>query len=142
MRAGAVAFDFPAKSGVRRTLEIDDPAVVTSVRSLMRRNCPSDRFLVVQGTGGWKDVHADDLNARFKELLGATTASRTSGRGTEPCSRQRLSSTPTRPVSKKVVKRVESAVMKEVSEGLGNTPAVARSSYVDPRVVTRLRSRA
>jgi DNA topoisomerase-1 len=25
--------------------------------------------------------------------------------------------------------------MKEVSEALGNTPAVARSSYVDPRVV-------
>lgn len=30
---------------------------------------------------------------------------------------------------------MESAVMKEVSESLGNTPAVARSSYVDPRVV-------
>jgi DNA topoisomerase IB len=35
-----------------------------------------------------------------------------------------------------VVKRVESAVMKEVAEELGNTPAVARGSYVDPRVVT------
>jgi len=34
-----------------------------------------------------------------------------------------------------VIKRVESAVMKEVSEELGNTPAVARGSYVDPRVV-------
>jgi DNA topoisomerase-1 len=34
-----------------------------------------------------------------------------------------------------VVKRVESAVMKEVAEELGNTPAVARNSYVDPRVV-------
>jgi DNA topoisomerase I len=39
------------------------------------------------------------------------------------------------PVSKAVIKRVESAVMKEVSEALGNTPAVARGSYVDPRVV-------
>jgi DNA topoisomerase I len=34
------------------------------------------------------------------------------------------------------VKRATAAVMKEVSEELGNTPAVARSSYVDPRVVT------
>ncbi|CAA0134136.1 Uncharacterised protein [Mycolicibacterium vanbaalenii] len=39
------------------------------------------------------------------------------------------------PVSEKVVKRVEAAVMKEVADGLGNTPAVARGSYVDPRVV-------
>lgn len=30
--------------------------------------------------------------------------------------------------------------MKEVAEGLGNTPAVARSSYVDPRVVSRYES--
>ncbi len=39
------------------------------------------------------------------------------------------------PVNKTVIKRVQSAVMKEVSEELGNTPAVARSSYVDPRIV-------
>jgi DNA topoisomerase I len=35
-----------------------------------------------------------------------------------------------------VAKRVEAAVMREVAEELGNTPAVARGSYVDPRVVT------
>jgi DNA topoisomerase-1 len=39
------------------------------------------------------------------------------------------------PMNKTVIKRVESAVMKEVAEELGNTPTVARSSYVDPRVV-------
>jgi DNA topoisomerase-1 len=39
-------------------------------------------------------------------------------------------------VSQRVAKRVEAAVMKEVAEELGNTPAVARGSYVDPRVVT------
>jgi DNA topoisomerase-1 len=39
------------------------------------------------------------------------------------------------PMNKTVIKRVEGGVMKEVAEELGNTPAVARSSYVDPRVV-------
>ena len=38
-------------------------------------------------------------------------------------------------VSQRAAKRVVSAVMKEVAEGLGNTPAIARGSYVDPRVV-------
>jgi DNA topoisomerase-1 len=32
-------------------------------------------------------------------------------------------------------KRAEVSAMKEVAEFLGNTPALARSSYVDPRVV-------
>ncbi len=38
-------------------------------------------------------------------------------------------------MNKTAIKRVEAAVMKEVAEELGNTPAVARGSYVDPRVV-------
>jgi DNA topoisomerase IB len=34
-------------------------------------------------------------------------------------------------------KKAVSAAMKEVAELLGNTPAVARASYVDPRVIER-----
>ena len=34
-------------------------------------------------------------------------------------------------------KRVVTAAVKQVSEHLGNTPTVARSSYVDPRVLER-----
>jgi DNA topoisomerase IB len=135
VRRNVVAFDFPAKSGVRRTLEIDDPAVVAAVRSLLRRSCPSDRFLVVRNATGWSDVHADDLNARFKELVGAeyTVKDLRTWHGTVLAAEAFVDADP--PVSQKVIKRVESAVMKEVSEGLGNTPAVARTSYVDPRVV-------
>jgi DNA topoisomerase I len=133
---GAVTFDFPAKSGVRRTLEIEDPAVVKVVRSLMRRECPSERFLVTRTAFGWTDVHADDLNARFKELVGEDYSVKDlrTWHGTVLAAAAFVDADP--PVSKTVIKRVESAVMKEVSEELGNTPAVARSSYVDPRVVT------
>jgi DNA topoisomerase-1 len=136
VRRGAVAFDFPAKSGVRRTMEIDDPAVVQAVRSLLRRTCPSERFLVVRNASGWSDVHADDLNARFKELVGEeyTVKDLRTWHGTVLAAAAFVDADP--PESAKVIKRVESAVMKEVSEGLGNTPAVARTSYVDPRVVT------
>ncbi|MBJ7337927.1 DNA topoisomerase IB [Mycolicibacterium sp.] len=136
VRRGAIAFDFPAKSGVRRELEIDDPAVVSAVRSLMRRKCPSERFLVVRNAKGWKDVHADDLNVRFKELVGSDYSVKDlrTWHGTVLAAEAFVDADP--PVSKKVIKRVEAAVMKEVSAGLGNTPAVARASYVDPRVVT------
>lgn len=92
----SVLFDYPAKSGVRRTLEITDEAVVRAVRSLMRRDGRTERFLVCRNGSGWTDIRADDLNARFKELVGRTTASRTSAPGTAQCSPPRLSSTPTR----------------------------------------------
>ena len=131
----SVMFDYPAKSGVRRTLEITDEAVVRAVRSLMRREGRTDRLLVCRNGSGWTDIRADDLNARFKELVGEDYSVKDlrTWHGTVLAAEAFVDADP--PVSQKVIKRVESAVMKEVSEALGNTPAVARGSYVDPRVV-------
>jgi DNA topoisomerase-1 len=131
----AVEFDYPAKSGVRRTLLIDDPEVVRSVRSLLRGRGRADRLLVCRNRSGWIDLHAEDLNARFKELVGDeyTVKDLRTWHGTVLGAAAFVDAAP--PVNKTVIKRVESAVMKEVAEELGNTPAVARSSYVDPRVV-------
>jgi DNA topoisomerase I len=130
-----IEFDFPAKSGVRRTLLIDDPEAVRSVRALLRRPERTERLLVCRNETGWLDIHSDDLNAKFKELVGAeyTVKDLRTWHGTVLAAAAFVDADP--PVNKTVIKRVESAVMKEVSEELGNTPAVARGSYVDPRVV-------
>jgi DNA topoisomerase-1 len=131
----AVEFDYPAKSGVRRTLLIDDPEVIRSVRALTRGRRGSERLLVCRNGSDNIDLHADDLNARFKELVGEeyTVKDLRTWHGTVLGAAAFADADP--PVNKTAIKRVESAVMKEVAEELGNTPAVARSSYVDPRVV-------
>jgi DNA topoisomerase IB len=136
VRRNAVEFDFPAKSGVRRTVEIEDPEVVRAVRALMRRPERTERLLVCRNSSGWFDVRADDLNARFKELAGDeyTVKDLRTWHGTVLAATAFADADPA--VSQRVAKRVESAVMKEVAQELGNTPAVARGSYVDPRVVT------
>jgi DNA topoisomerase IB len=135
VRGDVVAFDYPAKSGVRRTLQVEDPEVLRTARSLLRRPDRTERFLVCRNGSGWVDVHADALNARFKELMGDEYSVKDlrTWHGTVLAAEAFVDADP--PVSKSVIKRVESAVMKEVSEALGNTPAVARGSYVDPRVV-------
>jgi DNA topoisomerase-1 len=135
----AVEFDYPAKSGVRRTLEVQDPAVVRAVRALMRRGERNERLLVCRTVSGWVDVRADDLNARFKELLGEeyTVKDLRTWHGTVLAAAAFADADPA--VSQRVSKRVEAAVMREVAEELGNTPAVARGSYVDPRVVSGYR---
>jgi DNA topoisomerase-1 len=136
LRGTVVAFDYPAKSGVRRSLEVEDAEVARAVRSLLRRPDRTERFLVCRDGSGWVDVHADDLNERFKELMGEDYSVKDlrTWHGTVLAAEAFVDADP--PVSKAVVKRVESAVMKEVAEALGNTPAVARGSYVDPRVIT------
>ena len=135
LQRDAVEFDYPAKSGVRRTLLIEDSEVVRAVRALMRRPDRTERLLVCRRGSEWIDVHADDLNGRFKELVGDeyTVKDLRTWHGTVLAATAFVEADP--PENKAVIKRVESAVMKEVAEELGNTPAVARGSYVDPRVV-------
>lgn len=134
LRNGSVLFDYPAKHGIQRTWEIDDPVVVAAVRDLVRAS-PDGRLLVCRTESGWAEVHADDLNTRFKELLGEdySVKDMRTWHGTVLAAAAFVDADP--PVNKTVRKRVQAAVMRDVSEELGNTPAVARSSYVDPRVV-------
>ncbi|OMC06810.1 DNA topoisomerase IB [Mycolicibacterium fortuitum] len=135
LRPDAVEFDYPAKSGVRRTLVVEDPAVVRAVRSLQRARADGDRLLAYRNSADWTEVHAEDLNVRFKEMVGDdyTVKDLRTWHGTVLAAEAFVDADP--PVNDKVIKRVESAVMREVAEALGNTPAVARSAYVDPRVV-------
>jgi DNA topoisomerase IB len=141
LRSGAVLFDYPAKSGVRRSLQIADDGVVRAVRALLRRGGPDERLLVCRNGSGWVDVRAEDLNARFKELLGDQYSVKDlrTWHGTvlaaEAFAEAEVNSANAANASKTAIKRAEAAVMRDVAEALGNTPAVARASYVDPRVI-------
>jgi len=135
VRRDTVAFDYPAKSGVRRRVEVGDPQVNRAVRALMRRPDRSERLLVWRDAGDWTPIRADDLNARFKEMVGEEYSVKDlrTWQGTVLAAAAFAAADPA--TTKTLVKRVEAAVMKEISEALGNTPAVVRSSYVDPRIV-------
>jgi DNA topoisomerase-1 len=102
---------------------------------MRRAGHATDRLLAYREDGGWHEVHAHEINERFKELAGeeftakdlrtwnATVLAAVAFADTEP------------PASRRGRKRAVAAVMREVAEGLGNTPAVSRRSYVDPQVV-------
>lgn len=122
LRDGVVAFDYPAKSGVRRTLEIPDPEVVRAVRALLRRENRSERLMVCRNGPGWSDIHAADLNARYKELVGDDYSVKDlrTWHGTVLAAQAFAAADPAE--TERQFTRTVSAVMKEVAEGLGNTP--------------------
>lgn len=131
-----VEFDYPAKSGVQRTISLADPLMVKAVGELRRADTACDRLLCYRtDDGGWAEVHADEINARFHEILGPeySVKDMRTWHGTVLAATAFAVAPP--PTSKTAIKRANAAVMKAVSGELGNTPAVARSSYVDPRVV-------
>ena len=119
-----VTFEFPAKSGVTREAVMTDQLLARIVLSLKRSGYHGERLLVHRNTTGWHELSSSDLNVAFKELV-----------GDEYTVKDLRTWAATVTAAERDLKRAEKDAMKVVSEHLGNTPAVARRSYVDPRVL-------
>ena len=131
----SVEFDYPAKSGVRRTVSLEDPLVIRAMRSLLRAETKTPRLLAYRTSDGWSEVHSDDLNDRFRQLVGEEFSVKDLRTWHGTVLAAEAFAIARDPTSKTARRREEAAVMRAVAEELGNTPAVARRSYVDPRVV-------
>ena len=137
-----VVFDYPAKSGQRRIQAIADDDVREVVAQLKRRRGGGRELLVFRGGGRrWADVRSDDINAYIKDV----TAHDFSAKDFRTWNATVLAAVavaadPREPGSASAHKRIVAAAVKTVAAYLGNTPAVARASYIDPRVFDRLRS--
>jgi DNA topoisomerase IB len=127
---------FVAKGGIERRLRLTDPKLVTLVRALRRAKSDSDRLLVYREGRRWREVHADSINVRFKELTGDEFTAKDLRTWNATVVAAVSFAEADQPRSKTASKRVQAAVLDRVAEQLGNTRAVARRSYVDPRVVT------
>lgn len=134
---GEARFDFPAKSGVRRRLTLKDPDVLRVVRRLKHRRKGGAELLAYHEDGEWRDVRSSDINAYLKGLAGEDTSAkdfRTWHATVLAAVRVAMAASEDPPGP---LRRVIPGVAREVSETLGNTPAVARNSYIDPRVFDR-----
>jgi DNA topoisomerase IB len=134
-----IEFDYEAKGGQRRTQVIGDPGAAEVVRLLMRRRGGGDELLAYKDGRRWVDVKSTDINAYVKEITGGDFSAkdfRTWG-GTVLAAVSLAASGPAATASKAARNRAKTRAIKEVSRFLGNTPAVARSSYIDPRVFDR-----
>jgi DNA topoisomerase IB len=134
---GRMTFDYVAKSGIRRTVTLHDPAAHAVVSALARRQGSHDHLFAYRVGARWHDVTGADINEYVRERLGDATAKdfRT-WHATVLAAVALAVSTPTLP-SRTARARAVARAMREVSTYLGNTPAVCRASYVDARVVDR-----
>ena len=134
-RGGALRFDFVGKSGIEHSIEIDDVAVIEAL-DVMRRRRGGEELLAWKDGRQWRRLDASLVNDYIGTLtgVGATAKDFRTWHATVLAAAS-LAETDEPGDTKASRKRAEVAAMKEVSEFLGNTPALARSAYVDPRVV-------
>lgn len=132
---GVTELRFPGKSGHKWHLEIDDPALARLVGELKRRGPRARLFAWRDDDGGWHSVSPQDINAYVRERTGGEftakdfrTLSGTAA-AAESLARQGAFK------DERAQRRAIAEAMRAAADALGNTPAIAKASYVDPRVV-------
>ncbi|MFD8415222.1 DNA topoisomerase IB [Streptomyces sp. NPDC059650] len=134
---GEIRLDFPAKSGRTVTLALVDHQAHKVVRALLRRKDPGPRLFAYREDGAWHEVHAEDLNAYLRDRSGQDVTAKDfrTWYATVLAAVALAVSEDTAKASRALRSRVVARAVREVSDYLGNTPAVCRASYIDPRVI-------
>lgn len=129
-----ITFDFMGKSKQHRLVRIKNRKLSRIIRQL--ESLPGyEVFKYYDETGQLKDVTSSDVNTYIKTYMGDEFSAkdfRTWG-GTLLAAAE-LGKCKWNPNKNKRSKTVTTCVRK-VAKQLGNTPAIARKSYIDPRII-------
>ncbi len=132
---GQIVFTYTGKAAKQQEQAVAEDQVCTVVRSLKRRR-GGGRLLAYRRGRCWHDVTATDINDYLREVSGGEFTAKdfrtwhatvlaavglAVSEGADTAAARR---------------RAIARVCQEVASYLGNTPAVARASYIDPRVIS------
>jgi DNA topoisomerase I len=135
-----ITFDYTAKEGKRRTITVTDPAIRSVVRPLIRSdNALGPLFAFKQGDS-WQPLRSHQVSDYIASRAGGHFTAKEfrtwnatvlmalmlADAGFASTARRRRS--------------VIGAAVRGVADRLGDTPAVTRHSYIDPRVINRFES--
>jgi DNA topoisomerase IB len=138
-RGGCVMLEFTGKSGVEHATPVSDGEVCQVLRDLKRRRSGAERLFAYWDPSSrrWREVRADEINDYLREISGEQMTAKDfrTWHGTVKAAEELAEAGPQPTKAKR--KKAVSKAMKEVADLLGNTPTVARASYVDPRVIER-----
>jgi DNA topoisomerase I len=131
-----VVFDYIAKGAKQRVQSVVDDSVRDVVAALKRRRGGGPELLAYRSAPGWSDVRSDDINGYLREVTGGSFTAKDfrTWHATVLTAVGLAVSTGAR-TSHTAHKRAVNRVIGEVAHYLGNTPAVCRASYIDPRVI-------
>lgn len=135
-----VVFDYEAKGGKRRVQVVGDPTITGLVRTLWRRRGGGYELLAYRNGRSWRDVRSTDINEYIQGAIGEGHSAkdfRTWNATVLAAVVLAAGAREREPTTKAARNRVKRQAVKQVARYLGNTPAVCRASYIDPRIFDR-----
>jgi DNA topoisomerase IB len=134
---GEIVFDFPAKSGQRRIQAIADDEVMQVLSALKRRRGGTQLLAYRDADERWSEVNAAEVNHYIKRHAGGEFTAKDFRTWNATVLAAVALAGHDRPASRAQRERKARGAIETVASYLGNTPAVCRASYVDPRVIDR-----
>src|SRR3984957_5695815 len=137
---GGVAFDYIAKEGKRRTITVTDSAVRSVVRALIGSDSTSDALFSFPDGDTWRPLRSHQVSSYIATRAGGHfTAKEFRTWNATVLMALLLANADPAPTARSRKSAVTAGV-RGVADWLGDTPAVARTSYIDPRVISRYTS--
>ncbi len=140
VKGEAVVFDYEAKGGKRRVQAVGDRSIAGLVKRMRLRRGGGHELLAYRNGSSWKDIRSTDINGYIKETIGVQHSAKDfrTWNATVLAAVVLAASARERDLSTKGARaRAKRDATKQVAHYLGNTPAVCRASYIDPRIFDR-----
>ena len=132
-----ITFDYRAKGAQRRVQTVADPEVRPIVAGLKRRRGGGHELLAYRNGRRWRDVGSADINEYLKDVTGGDFSAKHFRTWNATVLAAIALASSDLASSRSGRQRVIAESAKSVASYLGNTPAVCRKSYIDPRVFDR-----
>ena len=134
---GRITFDYVAKEGKRRAITVTDKAVWPTIRALAGSDNGAGALFSWQEGADQRSLHSHDVTS----YIGAAAAGHFTAKEFRTWNASVLmalllaNAGPAATARSR--KNAVTAAVQEVADWLGDTPAVARASYIDPRLISR-----
>jgi DNA topoisomerase I len=133
-------FDYIAKEGKHREITVKDEVVLPTVRALARSNNGLDTLFCWEDVGTWHVLRSHDVSSYIAARAGGhfTAKEFRTWNATVLMALALANAAPSR--TERSRKSVIAASIRDVAGWLGDTPSVARKSYIDPALISRYES--
>jgi DNA topoisomerase IB len=140
VRRGGITFDYIAKEGKHRAITVTDHAVLPTVRTLASTDNGLDALFCWADGPAWRPLHSHDVSAYIAEHAGGHFTAKEFRTWNATVLMALLLANAGPSATPRQARSVITASIRGVADWLGDTPAVARASYVDPRLIRRYES--
>jgi DNA topoisomerase-1 len=137
VRRDGLVFDYVGKEGKQRAITVTDRAVMSTVRSLVTSDNGLDSLFCWQDGNAWHPLHSHDVSAYIAERAGGHFTAKEFRTWNATVLMALLLANAGPPATERRARSVIAASVRDVADWLGDTPAVARASYIDPRLISR-----